>query len=179
MAPARTRTKVERAKQYLRGGGVARDDSDDELGIEDHPWEWIYGSEHADDDDHDAEPPDPGHVFSPSASRARAATDRPGPRRIVGARMGNFSCKVGDAVLLKADGNEAWVGLIGDLFEDDETGDKCANFMWFSTPNEVRNRAKRRTDAVEVGVSSFVYEGPANVPCRTNCTSRRRGTITH
>ena len=42
MPPKRKRTKLEEARHYLSGGGVLREDSDDELGIEDHPWEWIY-----------------------------------------------------------------------------------------------------------------------------------------
>ncbi len=116
--------KAERARQLLRTGGVARDDSDDELGLEDHPWEWIY----AENDQDDAE--DEG---------------------IVGARMGNFECKIGDCVLLKAEGvGEAWIGLICD-FQDDEDGEKAANFMWFSTEREIRNKERKRKDFLPVG----------------------------
>ncbi|KAF2172448.1 hypothetical protein M409DRAFT_63131 [Zasmidium cellare ATCC 36951] len=42
MPPKRLRTKIEKARHYLSGGGVVREDSDDELGLEDLPWEWIY-----------------------------------------------------------------------------------------------------------------------------------------
>ena len=122
--PDSTRThsaKAERARQLLRTGGVIREDSDDELGLEDHPWEWIY----ADDGGENEE--------------------------IVGARMGSFECKIGDCVLLKAEGaGEAWIGLICD-FQDDEDGDKAANFMWFSTEREIRNKEKKRRDALPVG----------------------------
>ena len=117
-------SKAERARRYLREGGVARDDSDDELGFEDHPWEWIYSEQTA-----------------KSASKSQS---------IVGARMGDFQCMVGDCVLLKAEGNgEAWIGLICN-FEEDEDGEdeKAANFMWFSTEREIRNKQKKRTDAL-------------------------------
>ncbi|KAL8771171.1 MAG: hypothetical protein Q9209_003342 [Squamulea sp. 1 TL-2023] len=114
--------KAERARQFLRGGGVFREDSDDELGLDDHPWEWIY-SEEIDNDDEE-------------------------PDRIIGARMGDFKCSIGDCCLLKAEGtNEAWVGIIC-AFEEDEDGDKGANFMWFSTEKEIRNKQKKRTDAL-------------------------------
>ena len=42
MAPVRKLTRAEQARQYLAGGAVLREDSDDELGLEDHPWEWLY-----------------------------------------------------------------------------------------------------------------------------------------
>lgn len=98
-----------------------REDSDDELGQEDHPWEWIYNE-----------------------------NDQ---TSIIGARMGSFECRVGDAVLLKAAGNEAWVAIIcalseGELEDDDGTMimDKKATFMWFSSEKEIVNKAKKRTD---------------------------------
>lgn len=116
-------TKAERARQYLREGGVAREDSDDELGLEDHPWEWIY-------------------------SDSPAQNPQNGPA-ILGARMGDFQCMVGDCVLLKAEGNgEAWIGLICNFEEDEEEDEKVANFMWFSTEREIRNKQKKRTDAL-------------------------------
>ena len=122
--PRTTKSKAERARRYLSVGGVAREDSDDELGLEDLPWEWIYTKEPA---------------------------KRPGGERsIVGARMGDFQCNVGDCVLLKAEGtNEAWIGLIC-TFEEDDDGEKAANFMWFSTEREIRNKQKKRTDALPV-----------------------------
>lgn len=137
-------SRIQRAKQYLKGGGIVRDDSDDELGIVDHPWEWIYRSAGASIADKAHQKGDDGaKVKSKTTGKDEAS------KPIVGARMGNFSCSVGDTVLLKAEGNEAWVGLICDFLEDDE-GDKMASFMWFSTPREIRNKLKRRTDALEV-----------------------------
>ena len=116
-------SKVERARRYLSGGGVIREDSDDELGLEDHPWQWIYSQE--------------------KEGRKRDA-------EIVGASMGSFQCMLGDCVLLKADGaGEAWIGLICD-FQHDEGDQKAANFMWFSTEREIRNKEKKRTDTLPV-----------------------------
>lgn len=113
--------------------GVSREDSDDELGDDDLPWEWIYNvevPERTDDEPQDA--------------RKRRKVSG---REIIGARLGNFDCHVGDCVLLKADGsNEAWVALICEFIEDDGEGDKAANFMWFSTQKEIRNKEKKRTD---------------------------------
>jgi origin recognition complex subunit 1 len=72
--------------------------------------------------------------------------------------MGNFECRLGDAVLLKAEGgNEAWVGIICDFFEDEEEDAKMANFMWFSTPREIRNKAKKRMDALDVRHPLYPY----------------------
>ena len=116
-----TQPKIQRARQFLSAGGITRDDSDDELGLEDLPWEWIYSKKDG----------------------RRGA--------IEGARMGSFQCMIGDCVLLKAEGNnEAWVGLICNFVEEeDDDGDveMAANFMWFSTNREIRNKQKRRTDA--------------------------------
>ncbi|KAK3176425.1 hypothetical protein OEA41_007748 [Lepraria neglecta] len=112
-------TKAERARQYLSEGGVTREDSDDELGLEDYPWEWIYSSEPGSESD------------------------------IIGARMGDFQCMIGDCVLLKAEGNgEAWIGLICHFEEEEEDDEKMANFMWFSTEREIRSKQKKRTDAL-------------------------------
>ena len=72
------------------------------------------------------------------------------PKRIVGARMGSFICKLGDAVLLRADGNQAWVGIICDFHEDDEDDEKMARFLWFSSEQEIRNKTIKRTDFLHV-----------------------------
>lgn len=119
-------SRVARARQYLHTGGVFREDSDDELGDDDIPWEWIYSEE---DDIENAE-----------------------AGRIVGARLGDFQCRIGDCCLLKAEGtNEAWVGIVCAFEEDEDDGEKAANFMWFSTEKEIRNKQKKRTDALPVG----------------------------
>ncbi|KAK4649396.1 Origin recognition complex, subunit 1 [Podospora bellae-mahoneyi] len=112
--------------------GVLREDSDDELGTEDLPWEWIYANE-----------PD---TEENNGRKRKRATWQDG--QIIGARNGNFECYLGDTMLLKADSsNEAWVGIICE-FQEDEEGEMAANFMWFSSPNEIRS-AKKRTDYVE------------------------------
>lgn len=120
-------------------GAILRDDSDDELGLEDHPWEWIYAK-----DDRAEE--------KRSGGRPHSNKDE-----IVGAKMGGFSCRVGDCVFLKGEGvNEAWVGMIC-RFQENEAGDKTANFMWFSTEKEIRNKQKKRTDFMpnEVYITPF------------------------
>lgn len=122
--------KIERARRYLTGGGVIREDSDDELGLDDHPWEWIYAQ-------------------SPEDTSNDSKEEIDG-LDIIGARMGAFECRMGDCVLLKAEGaNEAWIGIICD-FQEDEDGEKAANFMWFSTEKEIRNKQKKRTDYMQV-----------------------------
>jgi hypothetical protein len=143
MAPARKKSKVEKARQYLSGGAVLREDSDDELGLEDHPWQWIY-------EDQDVQSRKNDRSVTP---RKRKASSSVTEGRIVGARMGNFQCRVGDTVLLKAEGNQAWVGIICDLFDSDEEEEgeeKMAKFMWFSSEGEIRNKSKKRDDCLEV-----------------------------
>lgn len=116
-------SKVERARQYLSHGGVTREDSDDELGFEDYPWEWICSED---------------------------KEGKGGEPEIIGARMGSFQCMIGDCVLLKAEGaGEAWIGLVC-AFRKDEDDEKEANFMWFSTEREIRNKQRKRNDALPV-----------------------------
>lgn len=125
-------SKAARARQYLHAGGVLREDSDDELGYDDLPWEWIYREETDNED----------------------GKDQP-----VGARMGDFQCAIGDCCLLKAEGtNEAWVGITCG-FEEDEDGKKVANFMWFSTEKEIRNKQKKRTDVLPVRLTTSLVRG--------------------
>ena len=101
---------------------MLREDSDDELGTEDLPWEWIYGPN----------------------------------KTIIGARMGDFECHIGDTVLLKAAGNEAWVAIVQDFAEgeiEDDDGeminDMKASFLWFSSEKEIVNKSKKRHDFLE------------------------------
>lgn len=136
MAPIKP-SRVQKARQYLTGGAVFREDSDDELGYEDHPWEWIYDDTTGADDAPARENATP--------RKRKAAPDSHG-QRIVGARMGSFQCKVGDAVLLKAEGNQAWVGIICDFYDDVVDEEKMAKFLWFSSEREIRNQTKKRTD---------------------------------
>ncbi|GAB7350893.1 hypothetical protein MBLNU459_g1408t1 [Dothideomycetes sp. NU459] len=145
MAQKRKRSKAEQARHYLQGGGVLREDSDDELGLEDLPWHWIYEGEETSDDRSSVERP-------AGQDAGRDAADR----RIVGATMGSFECRIGDTVLLKAAGNEAWVAILCDLSEgeiEDDDGemvvDKKASFMWFSSEKEIVNKAKKRLDFLD------------------------------
>ncbi len=119
--------------------GVARDDSDDELGVDDHPWEWVYESS--------GQSQSSSSALRPGLESGRKRKRDEPTHRIIGARMGTFECRIGDCVLLKAEGsNEAWVAIITEFLETDGDGDKAANFLWFSTEKEIRNRERKRTD---------------------------------
>lgn len=140
MAPIK-RSRVEKARQFLTGGAVFREDSDDELGYEDLPWEWTYDDGGADDAQPEA---------NATPRKRKAAQMSLGKKHIAGARMGSFRCKVGDTVLLKAEGNQAWVGIICDFYEDVVDEAKMAKFLWFSSEKEIRNQSKKRTDFLPV-----------------------------
>jgi origin recognition complex subunit 1 len=144
-------TKVEKARKYLTSGGVCREDSDDELGLEDHPWEWVYGNEKekvCDSVVNKTRSTEVSHLALKGRRRRTCSGNVP-DKTIIGARMGKFECKVGDSVLLKADGTkEAWVGLICEFMNDDDEG-MVANFMWFSTEKEIRNKEKKRKDFMQ------------------------------
>ncbi|KAI9371402.1 P-loop containing nucleoside triphosphate hydrolase protein [Aspergillus egyptiacus] len=146
---SRKRDALKRAEQWMTKGGIIRDDSDDELGDEDLPWEWTYDneSENAGNQDLTAD----ASEGTPRSARRRS---RQRQRRIVGARMGPFECKLGEVVLLKSpEPGKDWVGIITEFFEeeddDDEEPVKCANIMWFASPDEfISTRNKRRDDAL-------------------------------
>lgn len=166
MAPIR-RSRVEKARQFLTSGAVLREDSDDELGYDDHPWEWIHDDAAADTgaDAHDAQPE---QNVTPRKRKAAAASLG---RHIVGARMGSFACKVGDAVLLKAEGNQAWVGIICDFYEED--GEKVAKFLWFFSEKEIRNQSKKRTDFLPVSQATLPLSRVLMI-ARMSCTYQVR-----
>ncbi|KAK3497812.1 P-loop containing nucleoside triphosphate hydrolase protein [Neurospora hispaniola] len=137
--PATPGRRSSRAQDF-RLPGVTREDSDDELGTDDLPWEWIYDREEDEGENEVIPASGPG-------SRKRKRTTQP-ERKIIGAKMGDFDCYVGDTLLLKAEGsNEAWVGIVSEFLVDD--GEKSAKFMWFSSEKEIRNGPKKRTDFVE------------------------------
>jgi origin recognition complex subunit 1 len=153
-------SEAERARRYLAGAAVAREDSDDELGTDDLPWEWIFNKPIDERYDDKETSPDADNQsdaddgYTPGRSgRKRKASQMNGDNsktKIIGARMGSFECKVGDCVLLKAESSgEAWVGLICDFVEDDEE-DMAAHFMWFATEKEIRNKEKKRKDFLQV-----------------------------
>ena len=132
--------------------GIDRGDSDDELGDFDYPWEWVFDEQEAteirDKDDHEG-PLEPAKYTGQTTKRPMTE------KNIIGARMGDFVCYLGDTVLLKAEGcNEAWAGLICDFIDDDgsDGSEKSAHFMWFSTEKEIRNKTKKRTDFLPVSL---------------------------
>ncbi|KAI5294354.1 Origin recognition complex, subunit 1 [Ascosphaera acerosa] len=188
---------AEQNRLWLTRGGILHEDSDDELGDEDHPWEWIYDDAGDRDGDGDGDGDKANGTANgnnggkggggvvgatPSKrSRPKSRTKRRVKRRIVGARMNQFECRVGDAVLLKSpEAGHDWAGLIcefleeacelfdgeqstddqttrngsgdgdGDGAPDDDNGKiKCANIMWFASPDEfMATKKKRRGDAL-------------------------------
>ncbi|KAI3010675.1 hypothetical protein CBS147346_1440 [Aspergillus niger] len=141
-----------RAQLWMTKGGLVRDDSDDELGEEDHPWEWIY--DHNDENNKEIE--QATTEDTPKSSRRR--TPRPNAKRrrtIVGARMGSFECALGQVVLLKSpEPGKDWIGIITEFVEQEDSDAedeiiKSANIMWFASPDEfMSTRNKRRADAL-------------------------------
>lgn len=125
-------------------------DSEDELCPDEAVWEWIYESSAS------ATPTGPTNNDDkdPQSNRKRRKVTS---GKIVGARIGQFECHIGDTVLLKADGsNDAWVALVGEFVDDEEDGEMAANFMWFSTEKEIRNREKKRSDFLWVNTNDSV-----------------------
>jgi origin recognition complex subunit 1 len=145
MPGRKSSSKIQNARRWLAGGRILRDDSDDELGYDDLPWEWIYGSDLENAKDQKT-------MLGKKRKRGENSldADKDEKQKIVGAKMGSFTCQVGDAVMLKAADNQAWVGLICEFREDEESGEKEAYFMWFSSPDEIRNKAKKKTDFLPV-----------------------------
>ncbi|KAL4886596.1 P-loop containing nucleoside triphosphate hydrolase protein [Aspergillus karnatakaensis] len=142
------RDALKRAEQWMTKGGIIRDDSDDELGEEDLPWEWLYDTEDSTLAKLETIPENAEET--PKSARRRSRQAR---QNIVGARMGGFECRVGEIILLKSpEPGKDWVGIIVDFVEDDlDDGDsvKCANIMWFASPDEfISTRNKRRADAL-------------------------------
>lgn len=135
--------RTQRARQWLTTANIYRDDSDDELGVEDHPWEWIY------DADESLE-----NILDDGVDQTPSRTRRNRKKMIIGARMGQFECRLGQAVLLKSpEAGKDWAGIICEfLEEEDEEEDemvKSANIMWFVSPQEfMSTRHKRRMDAL-------------------------------
>ncbi|KAL1966463.1 hypothetical protein VTN77DRAFT_4385 [Rasamsonia byssochlamydoides] len=144
----------ERARQWLTKGGILHEDSDDELGSEDHPWEWIYEGETDENNDLEGSTENDGEVLSSRRRSSRAAV-RQAQRKIIGARMGSFECRLGQVVLLKSpEAGKDWVGIICEfLEEEDEENEgemvKSANIMWFASPDEfLSTKNKKRADAL-------------------------------
>ncbi|KAJ5713966.1 Origin recognition complex subunit 1 [Penicillium malachiteum] len=142
--PSRQKAR-QRAQHWMTKGGLVREDSDDELGEEDHPWDWIYANEEENHDEQKASP----------EKSSRRRTSRVAKKKPIGARMGSFECRIGDIVLLKSpEAGKDWVGIIVEFVEeedDDAEGEiiKSASIMWFASPDEfLSTRNKRRQDAL-------------------------------
>lgn len=138
-----------RAQQWMTKGALVRDDSDDELGVEDLPWDWIY--------DANEQIKEEENTNGSPEKRGRRRSSRPArqQRKIVGARMGQFECKVGEVILLKSpEAGKDWVGIITEFREEEDEDNqdemvKSANIMWFASPDEfMGTRNKRRIDAL-------------------------------
>lgn len=131
-------SKAARARRLLTRGPLPREDSDDELGQEDLPWQWVYSAEESSTTDTnngrrdigDREEDDAPVPTTRRKSKSHRSASQSYDQKITGARMGSFECKIGDCVLLKAEGegNKAWVGIICE-FADDENDDMSVNIM--------------------------------------------------
>ncbi|EGE80680.1 origin recognition complex subunit 1 [Blastomyces dermatitidis ATCC 18188] len=152
----------ERAKQWLTKGGIYREDSDDELGYEDHPWEWIYETDPPSTEDSrlngsgdELDCVTPTKRKTSQRSRRKALT-----KKIIGARTGSFECRLGQAVLLNSpEPGKDWAGIICEFLEEEDDDDededgsgelvKSANIMWFASPDEfLSTKNKKREDAL-------------------------------
>ncbi|KAJ5946462.1 hypothetical protein N7454_003301 [Penicillium verhagenii] len=138
----------QRAQKWMTKGGLVREDSDDELGDEDHPWDWVYA-------ENDAEPEETINASPEKSNRRRSSRPARRKRTILGARMGSFECRIGQIVLLKSpEAGKDWVGIIMEFVEEDDEDEedkkiKSASIMWFASPDEfLSTRNKRRADAL-------------------------------
>jgi len=135
---------MQKQKRWLTKGALSREDSDDELGYEDHPWQWMYESE---DTSNKAD-------IDRTPSRKRKAVDGSSRKRaIIGARMGTFVVHIGDAVLLKSpEQGKDWVGLVCAFSDTDDDGEEemCAHIQWFCSTDELAfgKTSKRRPDSL-------------------------------
>lgn len=140
-----------RNQQWMTKGALVRDDSDDELGDEDLPWEWMYADEPQTEADAEEKPASP----EKPARRRRSSRPAQKKRAIIGARMGSFECRVGQVVLLKSpEPGKDWVGIVTEFLEEEDEDEedevlKSARIMWFASPDEfLSTRNKRRADAL-------------------------------
>lgn len=119
MPPKRRRTKLEQARRALAGGSVSREDSDDELGTDDLPWQWIY---------------DEGSKRQIVGARMGSFEVYAGDCVLLKAPGGNEAW-----VAILCDFSEGEI--------EDEDGDievqKKATMLWFSSEKEITGRSKR------------------------------------
>lgn len=143
-------TGRKRTQKWMTKGALVREDSDDELGDEDHPWDWIFDVEP--EVNGEAEANDASPSKSNRRKSSRSVKKKP---TIIGAKMGSFECRLGQIVLLKSpEAGKDWVGIITEFVEEDDEEQegevlKSANIMWFAGPDEfLSTRNKQRTDAL-------------------------------
>lgn len=143
--PPKQKSNIDQARKLLRG--VVREDSDDELGDEDLPWEWIYDCLEGPNTQEDDSPTN-------TPSKKRRPQREAKAQKIIGAKLGNrFECQVGDCLLIKGEGlsGEAYIGMACEFTEED--GEMECNVMWFSTEFEIKSKNKR-TDYLPVCFST-------------------------
>lgn len=121
MATRKKRTKRDEARHYLSSGGVLREDSDDELGSEDLPWEWIYAE---------------GNGSDIVGARLGKFECHIGDCVLLKAPVSNEAWVAvihdfHDAQVAEDDGEMVW--------------EKQAGMLWFSSEKEIRSK-KKRTD---------------------------------
>lgn len=120
--PRQKSSKAEQARRFLSGGGVLREDSDDELGLEDHPWEWIRDNENR-------------RIIG---ARMGAFECYVGDAVLLKAPSSNEAWV---ALLYEF--------FEGEDEDDDGQGvvmEKRASMLWFSSEKEIRNHKKKRGD---------------------------------
>lgn len=139
-----------RSQKWMTKGALVREDSDDELGDEDHPWDWIFDAEPEVNGDSEV-----NNASPTKSNRRRSSRPAQKKRTIIGAKMGSFECRLGQIVLLKSpEAGKDWVGIITEFVEEDDEEQegevmKNANIMWFAGPDEfLSTRNKQRTDAL-------------------------------
>lgn len=166
MASQKERSKAEIARRALAGDSDDDVSSGDELGLKQNDWEWVYDV--ADDYAKDGE----GTSSNARKRRLSAKLQSMRPGRIIGVKLGKFECCIGDPVVLRAGRNETWVAIIYEFIDDAAEDDKMAKFMWFSVPSEIRNKSKRRTDALDVRRGRIIHR-PGLI------TTRMKSTLPH
>ena len=140
--PPKKKSNREKALHYLSGGSVLREDSDDELGLDDHPWEWI----------HDAK----GAIMG---ARMGSFEVYAGDIVLLKAPVSNEAW----VAILYEFHNGQPVGERDDDGDEGEAEDpKTATMMWFSSEKEIRNTKKKRSDFLsnELYITANFDENP-------------------
>lgn len=127
-APSTPRQKAAaraaKTRKILQGSNIQDSSDEDE---DDQPWEWIYdktskGKAEVEGSDEESADEDDDTIKTPRKRKARNVKTYVGGR-IIGARKGRFTCRVGDTVLVRSDGAQTWVAMIWRFCEmEDEDG---------------------------------------------------------